>query len=113
MVFFVALEAHTDRPRTDAIANVLAVLGAEGGFVTGTEQLGGLALMLRIELPPAAARSLDARLASHGIRLEAASRAAIDEAVAGSAEGPLVGSLHLRFFARESDVKIEIPKVPG
>lgn len=106
---FLALEAHTDRPRAESIANALSVLGAGGGFVLGTEQLGGLAVVFRIELPRSAALTLGERLAAHGIVLDAASRAAIE----ASTQDTLVGSLHLRFFAREPDLKIVIPKVPG
>lgn len=111
MPTFVALEANTDHPRNEAIPRVLAILGGEGGNVTGTEQLGGLALMLRIELPCEAARTLEIRLGRDGIRLDPASRAALDRAV--HAEDEIIGSLLLRFFAHEPDVKIEIPKVPG
>lgn len=111
MATFLALEATTDHPRLEATSSVLSIFGSEGSYVTGTEQLGGLALVLRIELSVDAVRSLDARLASVGIRLDATSRAALERAGIDGSE--VVGSLLVRFYAHEADAKIEIPKVPG
>ena len=110
MARFVALEAHTHAPRDLATRRVLDVLGAESGFVTGTERLGGLALMLRIVLPPAAARTLVDRLRHAEIVVDAGAEGLVtppDEST------DLEGSLLLRFFADEPDLSIDIPEVPG
>ena len=108
---FVALEAITDHPRNEAIAQALEVLGAEGGFVTAADPLGGLALHLSFELPCEAARTLAARAAHVDIRLDAKSRDALLGATNGTDH--VIGSLLLRFYAHEADVKIDVPKVPG
>ena len=110
MAPFVTLEATTRRLRNEAIPGALAVLGAEGAFVTGTHPFGGLALSFQLELPAEAARTLCDRLAREGIELDEKSRTSLESAAATGKE--LLGSLLLRFLADEPDLAIEIPKFP-
>jgi hypothetical protein len=111
---FIALEATTKLPRNEAIPRVLAALVAEGGFVTGTESLGGMALVFRLELTQRAVMGLAERLFAAGARLSEASRSQLErERTAGETDRELVGSLLLRFYASEPDLKLDIPKVPG
>jgi hypothetical protein len=87
---------------------------AEGGFVTGTESLGGMALVFRIELTSRALEGLSERLVAAGARLSEASRAQLErERTASDPDREIVGSLLLRFYASEPDLKLDIPKVPG
>ena len=111
MTRFVSVEAFTTVPRDEAIARVLEVLGAEGGFVTGTNELGGLALTLSFELPSAAVATLATRAREVGIRIDEAHAASLVAAADGAAY--VTGALLLRFHASEPDRRVEIPKVPG
>lgn len=111
---FVTLEATTKLPRNEAIPRVTAALLADGGFVTGTESLGGMALVFRIELSQRALHGLPQRLFDAGARLDAASRAQLErERAMVDPDVEHVGSLLLRFYASEPDLKLDIPKVPG
>ena len=111
---FIALEATTKLLRNEAIPRVLAALVADGGFVTGTESLGGMALVFRLELTQRAVVGLAERLSMAGARLSDESRAQLErEREAPETDRELVGSLLLRFYASEPDLKLDIPKVPG
>lgn len=111
MTRFPSVEAFTSVPRDEAIARVLEVLGTEGGFVTGTNELGGLALTLSFELPSAAVTTLAARAREVGIRIDEAHAASL--VAAAESDAHVTGALLLRFHAREPDRRVEIPKVPG
>lgn len=102
---FWVLEAVTRRRRDEVIPDLLATLGADGGFVTSTNELGGLALALGIELPRRAAENLVARLDAVGVHVR--------DTPAVPDGDDVLGSLSLRFLAAEPDRKIDIPKVPG
>lgn len=111
---FITLEATTKLPRNEAIQRVMAALVADGGFVTGTESLGGMALVFRIELTQRALQGLPERLFAAGARLDEANRAQLErERAMVDPDVEHVGSLLLRFYASEPDLKLEIPKVPG
>lgn len=102
---FWVLEAVTRRRRDEVIPDLLATLGADGGFVTSTNELGGLALALGLELPRHAAIHLVARLEAIGVHVR--------DAPAIPDGDDVVGSLSLRFLAAEPDRRTTIPKVPG
>jgi hypothetical protein len=111
---FITLEATTKLPRNEAIQRVMAALVAEGGFVTGTEALGGMALHFHIELTQRALMGLPERLVAAGARLDEANRAELErERAMVDPDIEHVGSLLLRFYASEPDLKVVIPKVPG
>lgn len=111
MARFVSVEAITSLPRDEAVTRVLEVLGAEGGFVLGTNELGGLALTLSFDLPSAAVETLAIRAREVGIRVDDAHFASLVAATEGGAH--VTGALLLRFHANEPDRRVEIPKVPG
>src|SRR5688572_22857222 len=107
---FVPIEATTTLLRNEAIRRTLELLGAEGGFITSTTELGGLALTLAFELPSSAAATLAERAERAGIALDARYRGELERAALSGAD--VVGSLSLRFLAGEPDLRIVVPKVP-
>jgi len=105
------LQAHTAAPRHECTRRAADAIQAAGGFVTDVRQFSNAALMLRFEVPATALPAMGAGLAAAGVGLDAVSESALaDRALSG---GEVDGTLHLRFYHGEPDLRIPTPAVPG
>jgi len=106
------LEAHTAAPRQECTRAVADAVQAAGGFLTDVRQYSNVALLLRFEVPPVGLATLGERLAAVGVHLDVASQAAL-AAVRPATSADVEGTLHLRFYHAEPDLRIPTPAVPG
>ena len=105
------LQAHTAAPRHECTRAAADAIQAAGGCLIDVRQYSNIALLLRFEVPVAGLPALGGHLAAAGVHLDAASTAALAEARPPGADAE--GTLHLRFYHAEPDLRIPTPAVPG
>lgn len=104
------LQTATRIDRHTATEAVDRAVRAAGGWITDFRQFSNFAVVLELQIAPAAMPVLYAELEAAGLRLSPA----IGELIVPSEQSEdIVGTLRLEFVHDEPDLKLVVPAVPG
>lgn len=113
---YLRLVAIAAGDRDAVTARVRDAFSESGAWITDVHFFSGVQTMFSFEAASDALWPLAQALARAGLRLDEASRTALDEATeraSGPAPGDLEGTLAVIFAHGDPDMKHEVPAVPG
>ncbi|HLL70630.1 MAG TPA: hypothetical protein VK363_04305 [Pyrinomonadaceae bacterium] len=117
---FLRLEGFTRDERHAVISRVREAFAASDASILDFKMFSNVSLNINFELPARRIGELANALAATGLRLSAASRAALDdwrqrcdEGASSQHQAEIAGALHITFIHHEPDLRLHVPPIPG